>query len=403
MMLAFAFCIAQNSAAQERRSVCFEGIPEGTYALSVCDVVALTDKPTILDELKPYSPFEIDSIRKAYPRQYFGYETEQVISGRVKGTFGKVKKPQLHVFVPQTGYRDCYDMDGKQRFHLRGLDFVDGTDYVLQVTRPSGSHGLIQLYVDDVVFPMVSVKRFDRDEPDSIFSANRGMQEYAQKKEESMKAIDLPEIQIKGRWITSMRFGNISPGKGYGAGDPMLTRGHTMELLMTRLGFQIGQVGASRVPYQWRPVKDGWASRLERVTPTIFIDDFQLDGAETEELWNLQPEYIKQIEYYLPEESEHNMILKGNEAGALYIYTKTRANFGNTLSMVSVHQIGYQPERPFLPVYDHGATLLWNPALKVGGDGKANVSFEAENGKQYRVVLEGISDKGVTVRKEATL
>lgn len=399
MIFVIVACITQVCMAQKIRTICFEGIPAGTYALSVCDTVAQTDDANILNELKPYSPYEIDSIRKAFPIQYFGYETEQVISGRVKGTFGKIKKPQLHMFVPRTGYRDTYDMNGKQRFHLYGMDFIDGTDYVLQVTRPKGSHGFIQLYVDDVLFPTVSIKRFDENTPDSCFVANTGMQEYAHKMEESINAIELPELQVKGKRIKSMRFGNISPGKGYGVNDPMLSKGYSMDFLLSRLGLIIGYREGNKIPYLWRPITRGAITVLEQVSPTIYIDDFVIDT--TDELWDLQSESVKQIEYYLPEESASNLVLNGNEAGALYIYTKTRANFGNKLSMVTVCQIGYQPEHPFLT--SHGPTILWNPSLKVGEDGKANISFEATEGKRYKVILEGISDKGATVRKEATL
>lgn len=403
MMVVIAVCIAPCSMAQDVRTICFEGIPEGTYALSVCDTVARTNCSTIYEGLKPYSPFEIDSIRKAYPEQYFGYETEQVISGMVKGTFGKVKKPQLHVFVPKTGYRDTYNLDGKQRFHLRGMDFVDGTDYVLQVTRPKGSHKFLQLYVDDVILPEVSVKRFDRDVPDSCFVAGKDMQEYALEMEENIKNVDLPDLQVKGSRIKSMRFGNISPGNGYGVNDPMLGKGYTMDYLLTKLGLFIEVIEGNKVPYQWRVTNNGWASKMEKVVPTIFVDDFQLESDEMDELWNIQSEFVKQIEYYPPEESFNNMLLKGNEAGALYIYTKTRPSFGKPLSVVTVRLIGYQLERQFVASHNHGATVLWNPSVKVGEDGKAKVSFEAKEGKSYKVVLEGISDKGITVRKEATL
>lgn len=403
MMLLIAICIAQNIMAQDRRSVCFEGIPEGTYALSVCDMVALADSTTILDVLKPYSPMEIDSIRQASPKLYFGYETEQVISGKVKGTFGKVKKPQLHIFVPQTGYRDTYDLDGKQRFHLRGMDFIDGTEYILQATRPSGSDGMIQLEVDDVLFPIVSMKRFQKEVLESCFIANDGMQEYAQMMEESDMTIELQEVLVKGdKRIKSQRFG-ITAGYGYGMNDPMLKKGYTMEYLIMKLGFLMELRGTDKVPYQRRFVNEGWNSRVENVVPSIFIDDFPLEISEMDELWNLQSEFIKQIEYYPPEESFNNLLIRGNEAGALYIYTKPHPKFGRPLSMANVHQIGYQPERPFVESYNHGATVLWNPSVKVGEDGKANVSFDAVEGKRYKVVLEGISDKGITVRKEATL
>ncbi len=410
MMLLIAICFAQSIMAQGKRSVCFEGIPGGTYALSVCDTVALTDSATILDVLKPYSPMEIDSIRQASPKLYFGYETEQVISGRVKGTFGKVKKPQLHIFVPQTGYRDTYDLDGKQRFHLRGMDFVDGTEYILQATRPSGSDGQIQLEVDDVPFPIVSMKRFQKNEPDTCFIASEGMQEYAQMMDKSEMTIELQEVLVKGdKRIKSIRFG-ITAGYGYGMNDPMLKKGYMMEYLIMKLGFLMEQRSGLKVPYQRRFVNEGWSSRVENVVPAIFVDDFPLEISEMDELWNIQSEFIKQIEYYPPEESLNNLVLKGNEAGAVYIYTKTRPNFGRPLSMAEVHQIGYQPERPFVGFIPPpcggaggGLTVLWNPSVRVGEDGKAKVSFDAVEGKRYKVVLEGISDKGITVRKEATL
>ena len=177
-----------------------------------------------------------------------------------------------------------------------------------------------------------------------------------------------------------------------------------------KLGFLMKQSAGVKVPYQTRFINDGRKSRVEDVVPSIFVDDFSLEISEMDELWNLQSEFIKQIEYYPPEESFNNLLIRGNEAGALYIYTKPHPKFGRPLSMANVHQIGYQPERPFVGFIPPpcggvggGLTVLWNPSVKVGEDGKAEVSFDAVEGKRYKVVLEGISDKGITVRKEATL
>lgn len=394
---------ALNCLAQNIRTVLFENIPEGNYALSVCDAVTCNDSATILSDFTPYSPYEIDSIRRAFPKIYFNYETEQVISGVVKGTFKKVKKPILHLISPKTGVHDTYDMEGKQRFHLRNMEFVEGTEYILQVTRPSGSDGLIQLYVDDEIFPKVSVSRFNKEAMEMDSTAVAAMMEYVSKPDSFYKTEELPDVMVKGKRIKPMNWAEIAPEKGYGENDPMLKKGYTMEYLITRLGLFVGTLDGQKVPYLYRPINDGWLSRVVRVVPVVFVDNMRMEGYEIEELWNMPSEGIKQIEYFTPSQSEMNLAVRGNEAGALYIFTYPFAKFGKPLSMVNVKHIGYRPERPFSALYNHGATVLWQPSVRVEKDGKVSASFDALEGKTYKAVLEGISDKGELVRKEVTL
>lgn len=396
------FCVI-NDLAQNVRTVCFEDVPEGNYALSVSDVVTCNDSSTILCDMKPYSPYEIDSIRKAFPKIYFNYETEQVISGHVKGTFKKVKKPILHIVSPQTGVRETYDMEGKQRFHLHDIEFVEGTEYILQVTRQSGSDGLIQLYVDDVIFPKVSVSRFNKDTMEMDPTTVAAMKEYTSMSDSYYKTEELPNVVVKGKWIKPMNWAEIEPEKGYGENDPMLRKGYTLQYLLSRMGLTVGNLDGLVAPYLLVVVTNGWISRHERIVPTVYVDNMPIEGDEIEELWNIPTEGIRQIEYFPPAQSKMYLAVRGNLAGALYIYTYPTARFGKPLSMVEVKQIGYRPERPFSPLYHHGATVLWQPSMRVSEDGKASVSFEGMDGKKYKAVFEGISDKGELVRKEVTL
>ena len=95
-------------------------------------------------------------------------------------------------------------------------------------------------------------------------------------------------------------------------------------------------------------------------------------------------------------------LMNGNEAGKDH----------NVSGGIIRHVMGYEQEREFYaPVYDTShpvnelpdkrITLYWNPALKVGADGKAVFSFYNNDiTKKFRVVIEGMDSTGKTGRLE---
>jgi uncharacterized protein YfaS (alpha-2-macroglobulin family) len=82
--------------------------------------------------------------------------------------------------------------------------------------------------------------------------------------------------------------------------------------------------------------------------------------------------------------------------------------------MASIHQQGWKPSAEFYsPQYpdpaaktrpDHRTTLYWNPKVETDEKGHASVRFYASDiSKRYLITLEGVSDDGIVIHKEAII
>ena len=139
--------------------------------------------------------------------------------------------------------------------------------------------------------------------------------------------------------------------------------------------------------------------------------------SDEEELLMLQPENIRSIEYYKPTDSR--LLAYRWDApsrGVLSIRHKTGYHTSKTrpFSMATVKQQGYQPAKVFYsPQYpdpsaktrpDHRTTLYWNPKVETDEKGHASVRFYASDiSKRYLITLEGVSDDGIVIHKEAII
>lgn len=377
----------------QRKMITLEGIPKGNYAVSVVET-DFCDTTTIKNAIYPISASELDSLRKAC-NIVFKYETEQVISGRIKGTWGKVKKPQLHIFIPQNSFLQKYDMEGRQIFNITGLDFFNGTEFVLQATKPSGSDKFIQIQVDKPYFPNISTSAFLSIDNSSDTLKTR-LQEYTH--QDVQKEMLLPDVVVKGKRIRPLNMYKLTPSLGIAANDSIFRIAKTMSALFAHLGLQTRNVkmGGYNIlaPTKTVMVFRGTIGMALPVPPTIWIDDVRADFHDIQDLMNMDPKMIKQIEYFTREQSEATFTFKKNEAGALVIYTYPWAKNNNSLSMVSVKPLGYQPARYYNNNTNHNATVYWNPTVKVDSDGIAEIIFDAKPNRKYTIKLEGVSDNG---------
>jgi uncharacterized protein YfaS (alpha-2-macroglobulin family) len=82
--------------------------------------------------------------------------------------------------------------------------------------------------------------------------------------------------------------------------------------------------------------------------------------------------------------------------------------------MATVQQQGWKPNVEFYsPQYtdknqktrpDHRITLYWNPKVETDEKGHASVKFYASDiSKRYLITLEGVSDDGIVIHKEAII
>ena len=337
-------------------------------------------------------------IKGEYPEILHSIETGQTISGEVKGTMGnKVRNVNLHLVTPHIGKRDVIPLSDNKRFIITGLDFTDGTTFLLQAVRESGRDKFLQLEVDPVTFPKVDVPINEEQKklmslPQSFDTQARTQIMYAG----ADGVTELPEVVKTGMKLRKpMNMLKAMPDKWLTDDDPYLNSAGSLQAILTRLG-----ITSNKVQESWG-LKDVGLGK-------IYIDNMPDDDPDLINL--IRPENIAAIEYFRPGHSA--MACYGWGAvkyGALFIYTKT-PDYGPPLSMKSITPKGYKPEVEFYsPQYpakdksiytrpDHRTTLYWNPRVTTDEEGKASVSFYSSDvSKKYLVTLEGLTDEGVAI------
>ena len=392
------------------RVVDADGTPlKGSFSLSVTDYDVVkpdTLQPTI-DQYLTQQPDDyplVNMLSGTYPSIDYGFQTSQSISGSINSTvFKKVKRPKLILIHPNTGIRETFELGDSTRFTINGLDFPDGTTYVLEGMRKSGSTRLVQLNIAPMTFPAIHSPLAN-----SCLSVAIPDAFARQAKEQVMygsvdREIELPEVvKEKKRQRTENRL-KIQPFKALYDDAPLLNNLNSMEILLSTLGLKVGRDDDNNYKIS------SWT--LAGIGPLIYIDDVE---SNAEELMFLEPANLKSIEYFKHNDSRLLAYRwDGPTKGVLVVrlkpgYTGRR---GKPLSMASVQQQGWKPYVEFFsPQYtdkkqktrpDRRTTLYWNPKVKTDANGKACIKFYASDiSKRYLVTLEGISDNGTIVHRQ---
>ena len=393
-----------------------DGTPlQGSFSLSVTDYdVVKPDslQPTISDYLtyQPDSYSLGDMLNGTYPDVVYGFQTSQTISGQIHGTlFKKIKHPKLMLVRPNTGFRQTFELGDSSRFTINGLDFADGTTYVLEGMRQTGSTSLVQLNIDPINYPVLH-PTFDAQR--LTFNIPSGFSKQA--REQVMygsvgREIELPEVvKEKKRQHKPTNLMGVPPFRAFYDDDPMLNNFHSMEILLSTLGIPVYRDAEGELRIRAR----SGSITAAKTGPVIFIDEFR---SNVEELLMLQPATIESIEWF-DHVGAANMTIYGwnvSTSGLLLVRQKPglHGRIFRPLSMATVQQQGWKPNVEFYsPQYpdkslktrpDHRTTLYWNPKVQTDTDGHATVRFYASDiSKRYLVTLEGVSDDGNIVHKQ---
>lgn len=396
-----------------------DGTPlNGSFSLSVTDYDVV--KP---DSLQPDIQQSLndtvdqcysltDMLASRYPRIDYGFQTTQTISGQIRGTiFKKIKHPKLMLVRPDTGFRTTFELGDSSRFTINGLDFPDGTTYVLEGMRKTGSTSLVQLDIDPTTFPRLLAPQWP------MQKLNIPERFSKQAKEQVMygsvdREIELPEVvKEKKRQHKPTNLMGVPPFRAFYDDDPMLNNFHSMEILLSTLGIPVYRDAEGEL--QIRARLGSVSTNI--VGPTIYIDEFR---SNVEELLMLQPSTIESIEWF-DHVGAANMTIYGwnvSTSGLLLVRQKPglHGRIFRPLSMATVQQQGWKPNVDFYsPQYtdksqktrpDHRTTLYWNPKVTTDTNGKANVKFYTSDiSKRYLVTLEGVSDDGIIVHKQTII
>ena len=379
----------------------------GIYALSVTDYdVVKPDslfgdiRQSLLRQLQSYTPDTLRNI--TYP-----YQEQQLITGRVKGSLGqRIKNPHLLVVNSQTGQRWEFELGDSTCFAL-AVDNPEGSTFLLEGTRRSGRTSFVELQIDSVSYPKVSLPHYTlAGGPDlSAFTHQAQTQQLFTQ----AGYIELPEVVKVGqkRQPRKNNMMGIEAPRGISEGDPLLERAVTMRQVLNSLGMLTGDTYITT--YDYAGVK-------------IYVDNMVEEDHSY--VLNIVPTDIKSIEFFTPNNGINSMFgvrpsPNGKIPGVLFIFLKDgsevfKSKRKNSLSFVRVQQLGYRyPVEFYSPQYtdkddntrpDHRTTLYWNPKVKTDASGHATVSFYASDvSKRYLVTLEGISNDGVIVRKQLVI
>jgi hypothetical protein len=395
----------------------------GSFSLSVTDydVVKPDTLQPAIDEYLMRSPDGYalsDILKDKHPDIQYGFQTSQTISGQIRGTiFKKVKHPQLVLLRPDTGFRETFELGDSSRFTINGLDFPDGTTYLLEGMRQTGSTSLVQLNIDEPSYPTISSQG---DRP-SVGNPSHGVcppVSFAKQANEQVmygsvdRVINLPDVvKEKKRQHKPTNLLGMPPFRAFYDDDPLLNNFYSMEILLSTLGIPVYRDANGELRIRYR---SGTVTRAQD-GPVIFIDEFR---SNVEELLMLQPETIESIEWFDHVGAAHMTIYGWNvsTSGLLLVRQKPglKGRIFRPLSMATVQQQGWKPNQDFYsPQYtdpsaktrpDHRTTLYWNPKVETDDNGHATVKFYASDiSKRYLVTLEGVSDDGIIVHKEAII
>jgi len=387
----------------------------GSFSLSVADydvVIPDTIQPSIdksLNQLSADYPLA-DILNGTYPRIDYGFQTTQTITGQIRGSiFKKIKNPKLMLVRPDTGFRQTFELGDSCRFTINGLDFADGTTYVLEGMRRTGSTSLVQLDITTQTFPTLhspfSSAPSSLSVPDNFAKQAQEQVMYGSIDRE----IELPEVvKEKKRQHKPTNLMGMPPFRAFYDDDPLLNNFYSMEILLSTLGIPVYRDANGELQIRYR---SGTVTRAMQ-GPGIFIDEFR---SNMEELMMLQPETIESIEWF-DHVGAANMTIYGwnvSTSGLLLVRQKPglKGRAFRPLSMATVHQQGWKPSAEFYsPQYpdpsaktrpDHRTTLYWNPKVETDEKGHASVRFYASDiSKRYLITLEGVSNDGTIVHHQ---
>ena len=389
----------------------------GNFSFSVTDydVVQPDTLQPAIDKSLSQQPADYslaNMLSGRFPEIDYGFQTSQTISGSIRGTiFKKVKHPKLMLFRPDTGFRTTFELGDSSRFTINGLDFPDGTTYVLEGMRRTGSTSLVQLNIDTISYPQLHVPQWSIQKLDIPDGFNK------QAKEQVMygsidREIELPEVvKEKKRQHKPTNLMGVPPFRAFYDDDPLLNNFYSMEILLSTLGIPVYRDANGELQIRYR---SGTVTRAMQ-GPVIFIDEFR---SNVEELLMLQPQAIESIEWFDHVGAAHMTIYGWNvsTSGLLLVRQKPglHGRIFRPLSMATVQQQGWKPNVDFYsPQYtdksqktrpDHRTTLYWNPKVETDANGKATVRFYASDvSKRYLVTLEGVSDDGIIIHKQTII
>jgi hypothetical protein len=385
----------------------------GNVSVSVTDVVVSV--PLNTSSIVNPEVLKIESFQNI-PNKYLDqieHFMERGISFRGVVKDSKDKPAPATLQIVQGNMDNLIDMetDEQGEFLVTGVKFFDSLVFAFKPFNQKGK-----------ALPKVDI--IDRGVPPPAFSFPKKPLDL--RKDDAMQRIQntyqpdqnvtlLKEIEVKSSKLADdERKGNV---RVYGEADYVVT-GDNIISTAAGTNFLVGLQG--RVPglrvFETKDqggfsvvsvrLRGGSSSMAGNTEPMILVDGVPFPDVQS--IGSLNADYIDRVEVVTRASPQFG---SRGANGIIAIYTKSGFSPQNSVKNYLAHKIpGYStPGRFFSPTYngdssdsqnlDFRTTIFWKPDLKTNDQGKATVQFySADLATKYRIVVEGVTEKGEPVR-----
>lgn len=382
-----------------------------------CDTVPMSRRMRDMDYLmmtQGWKYYDLEKILKEKslsPR--YGREYTQSLSGYVLGVIGKSRRSTLCFVAPSLNYTQIAEIDSTAYFALNGLDFPDGTEFLVGA---QGKKGIFrkwytpvmapEYYAPEVPYPnYLKYRGYDRSYADNViksYSANGGVLSYNL----------TPSRIVATKDISPYPGDTFKPGEYRGEDKLLPYRDLDMftYILTTCPGVRL--VGNA---LSCRTARTGQSmtSNSPWVAINILINGFSVTQNELE---SLMVSDVEAVAYVTGSSAYKYQFIGGGNINSLdnVLYTratvliKTKFPPHSASNALVDKPMGWQkPASRYVPKYETALslkkfetirpTLHWIPTLNVeNGVGKVDF-YTSDHSSPYTVILEGLTDKGQPV------
>ena len=399
---------------------------DGSPLRAICSV-SVTDynvvKPdTIQPDIKAYlhrAPAGLqyghtlqDMLTGNYPTIEYGFQTNQTITGSIRGTWRKhLKNPKLLFVNTRLGQQFEFELGDSSRFSVI-VDNPENSTFVLQGARKNGSTAFVELDVDPQTFPLPHLPQ-----PSKRVMGLREAREFAAQSHDQQRysrigTIELPEVVKESKAKRNQNYARMEARRSLQEGDSRIENAVSMRALLHSLGIYTESIDGEERFRMWQVGK-------------CYVDNYH--ETDDEYVLNIVPSDVKSIEYFTPNDPQNTLFgvradQRGRIPGVLFIFLKDGSEYlrksssKDVLSMAKVQQLGYRYQRKFWsPQYpeadksqytrpDSRTTLYWNPKVTTDDTGHASVTFYSSDvSKQYLVTIEGIAADGTVISQRKVI
>jgi TonB-dependent SusC/RagA subfamily outer membrane receptor len=327
------------------------------------------------------------------------------ITGQAKSLIGaSLAKANITLLPTQSKQVFTTKADDKGYFAFRDMAFWDSTRFILQAANAKGKIYTKLTYYGDKPVLITPAIQLSNENVNAIVSpaylANSERQQEELNKLNLSKGKILKEVKIKGIKLNDKYETQSFAGAGHA--DQVLhskdigygpSLGATLHGKLHGVTFSSDQPGLKQVP-----------ASINGGPMLVVIDGTQLADSD---ISNINPSDVETVEVLKYANAAIYGIQGGN--GVLIITTKkgrgTKPEDIASTGILPITVQGYEKVREFYsPKYESGitynhpdlrSTIYWKPELATDKDGNASFEYYNADGKgTYRVVIEGIDEKG---------